>query len=597
MSELHRMPFGAECLDRGGTRFRIWAPAHDAVTLIADGRSLPMTAAGEGWFERIVDDAGPGTRYRYRLADGLEIPDPASRAQDGDVHDASIVVDPRRYSWRAQDWRGRPWHETVLYELHVGTFSPEGTFRGAISHLPHLRDLGVTAVELMPVADFPGRRNWGYDSVLTFAPESAYGTPDDLRALVDAAHGLGLSMFLDVIYNHFGPDGNYLPIWAPEMFRRDLLTPWGPAIDYRLRPARDLAIHNVLYWLEEYRFDGLRFDAVHTIRDEAAEHLLAEIAAAVASGPGRDREVHLVLENERNDPARLTPPTRAQWNDDWHHCCHVLTTGERGGYYSGYAVAPAADLARALAEGFVYQGETPPEDEGPRGEASAYLPATAFVDFLQNHDQIGNRAFGERLDTIAPAAAVEAVTAMLLIQPAIPLLFMGEEWGSRQPFLFFTDFTGDLAEAVRVGRRREFARFPSFADAAARDAIPDPNAVSTFERSRLDWAALDAPEHAARLALVRRLLRLRRDVIVPRLATMPGHAGRAAAVGERGVTASWTFADGSILSLRANLGPDRLAGFDPIEGEVLHASEGAVAGLAEGRLPPWSVVFAMAVPE
>ena len=451
---------------------------------------------------------GGSTRpRRARPARGIAIvwrtecwcPIPASRAQADDVHDPSVVVDPRRYAWRNTDWRGRPWRETVLYELHAGVL---GGFRGVARELPRLAALGITAVELMPVNDFPGRRNWGYDGVLPYAPDAAYGTPDELKALVDAAHDHGLMIFLDVVYNHFGPDGNYLSLYAPQFFREDRHTPWGPAIDFRRPEVRGFFTENVLYWLMEYRFDGLRFDAVHAILDQ---DWVDEMAAAVRATVEPGRHVHLVLEHH-NDASHLGKDIDAQWNDDGHNVLHVLLTGEDGGYYLDYADQPAWKLARCLAEGFIYQGEHSRYTGEPRGMPSGHLPPTAFVLFLQNHDQIGNRAFGERLTDAGGPAALEAAIALLMLCPQIPLLFMGEESASRTPFLFFTDHRAELADAVREGRRDEFARFPAFADPASRERIPDPNAPETFAAS---VPQADPALGPAREALYRRLIELR----------------------------------------------------------------------------------------
>jgi maltooligosyltrehalose trehalohydrolase len=441
------MTFGATYLGNNRTRFRLWAPGVPAVGLEVEGRpSLAMTAQRDGWFETEAE-CGPGVAYSYRLPSGQTVPDPASRAQADDVHGPSLVVDPGAYRWRHPAWKGRPWHETVLYELHAGTY---GGFSGVQADLDRLADLGVTAIELMPVSDFPGARNWGYDGVLPFAPDRAYGTPDELRALVDAAHGRGVMMFLDVVYNHFGPEGNYLGLYAPQFFRTDLHTPWGAAIDFRQPAVRRFFVENALHWLTEYRFDGLRFDAVHAIADQKwLDEMAAEIRTTL-----KGRHVHLVLEHDGNDAAHLRHGFDAQWNDDAHHVLHVLLTGERDGYYSDYAEAPARLLARCLAEGFAFQGEPSAYRKGEkRGTPCADLAPTAFVLFLQNHDQIGNRPFGDRLTETAHPDALKAAMALQLLAPNIPLLFMGEERLSRAPFQFFTDFRGELATAVREGRR------------------------------------------------------------------------------------------------------------------------------------------------
>jgi malto-oligosyltrehalose trehalohydrolase len=538
-----------------------------------------MTGASDGWFEADTD-CGAGTKYRYVLQDDTQIPDPASRAQADDVHGNSVVVDPGAYRWRHTDWRGRPWQETVLYELHVGAF---GGFANVARELARLADLGITAVELMPIAEFPGARNWGYDGVLPFAPECSYGSPEELKALVDAAHDHGLMIFLDVVYNHFGPDGNYLSLYAPDMFRGDVPTPWGPAIDFRRPEVRRFFTDNALYWLIEYRFDGLRFDAVHAIPEP---DWLDEMAAEVRTTIGRDRHVHLVLENDDNTANHLARDFDAQWNDDGHHVLHLLLTGEREGYYGDYADAPAARLARCLKEGFVYQGEPSPHRGGkPRGTDSSALPATAFVLFLQNHDQIGNRALGERLTALAHPAALEAATALLLLCPQVPLIFMGEEQGSVAPFLFFTDHNEELAKLVREGRRREFAGFSQFSDAGTLAQLPDPNAVETFDRSK----PAPNPAHAGlRERLYRELLAVRHAEIVPRLEGAQGVD--ASAVGPAAVLARWTMSDGSHLTIACNLGADAAA-IPTQEGKLLYASS-EVAGRAAltGSIPPYSTV-------
>ncbi|WP_188945256.1 malto-oligosyltrehalose trehalohydrolase, partial [Polymorphobacter multimanifer] len=463
--------WGASLTGPGRALFRLWAPDCDAVTLeIAGAPPLAMTGERGGWFGAEAA-ARVGTRYRFRLNADLVVPDPAARAQSGGVHGWSLVIDPDAYRWKNDGWRGRPWEETVIQEVHVGTL---GGFAGVAETLPRLAELGVTAIELMPVNAFAGTRNWGYDGVLPFAPAESYGTPDDLKALIDRAHGLGLMVFLDVVYNHFGPDGNYLGAYAGGFFDADASTPWGGAVAVESPAVFAFFRENALMWLGEYRFDGLRFDAVHAIGNPA---FLDRLAGDLRAATGPDRHVHLVLENEANDPDHLTPGRYdAQWNDDFHNVVHVLLTGENSGYYADFAARPAERLARCLAEGFIYQGQGSPNHAGtPRGKPSGHLPPTAFVSFLQNHDQIGNRAMGERLTLLADPAKLRAATALLLLAPQIPLLFMGDETGSRSPFLFFTDFDADLADAVREGRRREFAKFEAFADPSARERIPDPN--------------------------------------------------------------------------------------------------------------------------
>jgi maltooligosyltrehalose trehalohydrolase len=562
------MQFGAKFLGEGRTQFRLWAPAQESVGVaLENGPIVPMARSPGGWFEAILQ-CPAGTHYRYRLADGMLVSDPASRAQAHDVHDPSIVVDPNAYQWRNISWHGRPWCEAVLYELHAGLL---GGFRGVQRELARLASLGITAVELMPVNDFPGKRNWGYDGVLPYAPDAAYGSPDELKALIDAAHDHGLMMFLDVVYNHFGPDGNYLSLYAPQFFRTECHTPWGAAIDFRRREVRDYFTENVLYWLTEYRFDGLRFDAVHAILEQ---DWVDEMAATVRAGIEPGRHVHLVLEHH-NDASHLERDVDAQWNDDGHNVLHVLLTGEASGYYQDYVDQPAWKLARCLAEGFIYQGEHTLYTGDARGMPSAHLPPTAFVLFLQNHDQIGNRAFGERLTTLTDPAALEAAIALQILCPQIPLLFMGEETASRTPFLFCTDHAPQLADAVREGRRNEFAKFPAFADPGNRARIPDPNAPDTFAAS---VPRGDPAQGAAREALYRRLLGLRASVIVPRLAG--ARALSAEVVGPKAVLARWRLGDGAVLTLATNLDPHPVA-IDIAGGQPLFTN----APVSDGRLP------------
>jgi maltooligosyltrehalose trehalohydrolase len=566
--------WGPQRLADGRVRFRLWAPARETVTLEIDGAApVAMTAADGGWFEAEAD-APPGTRYRFRLSDDLTVPDPASRAQADGVHGWSLVVDPDAYRWRHDDWRGRPWREVVVQERHAGL---DGGFSGMIARLPALADLGITAIELMPVAAVSGTRNWGYDGVLPYAPAAACGSPDELKALVDAAHGLGLMVFLDVVYNHFGPDGNYIGAYAPDFFDESRHTPWGGAIAFGREAVARYFIDNARMWIEEYRLDGLRFDAVHAIGDNG---FLDRLAAEIRAGAG-DRHAHLVLENESNDAERLRHGRfDAQWNDDFHNVLHVLLTDEDQAYYRDFAEHPAERLARCLGEGFIYQGDPSPNHDGkPRGTPSADLPPTRFVSFLQNHDQIGNRAMGERLTLLTAPEKLRAATGLLLLCPQIPLLFMGDETGSRSPFLFFTDFHDDLADAVREGRRKEFAKFPAFADPEQRAKIPDPNALRTFEASRPE----PGPDAAGWLALYRDLLAVRRDRIVPHLDG--AMAAGAAAIGAKAVTARWTLGDGSTLTIALNLGEEPVAFDAPADEALLHRIGEPVSG---GRLAPAS---------
>ena len=607
MKRRHDMPFGAECGDDASVRFRLWAPAARKVDLCLVGsngsRTLSMEPRAQGWFELATDAATAGTKYRFRIDGGQEVPDPASRFQSEDVHGPSEVIDSTTFNWQDGSWRGRPWEEAVIYELHVGTFTPAGIFSAVAERLDYLADLGVTAIEVMPVADFPGKRNWGYDGVLPFAPDSAYGRPEDLKALVQSAHERGLMVFLDVVYNHFGPEGNYLNGYAPQFFTDRHKTPWGNAINFDgpdSRTVRDFFMQNALYWLTEYHFDGLRLDAVHAIIDDSKPHILAEIANAVRSSLDPDRHVHLILENDRNQARYLQRTAHcqiqgydAQWNDDIHHALHVLITGEHDGYYLDYSQCPLDQLGRCLVEGFAYQGEPSRFRNGDvRGEPTARLPPSAFISFLQNHDQIGNRAFGERIATLAEPPAVRAAMAILLLAPSPPLLFMGEEFGSKTPFLFFCDFEKGLAEAVAAGRRNEFARFARFNDPTSRAGIPDPNAAATFESSRLDWNDLAQPPHHEWLDFHRRLLKLRCQHIVCHLADACAIQARYEVLDDRGLRAHWDFPDGAKLDLLANLSADSLGGIVPPASKLIFASEGvSEKTLKRGTLLAWSVAW------
>lgn len=555
--------FGPLWLPHGGARFRLYAPACDRVLLRLESRTgarstaRPMERTTDGWHWLDCPGCEPGDRYAYDVGSTV-VPDPASRFQPAGVHGPSELVDLEAYRWRGA-WRGRPWHEAVTCELHVGAFSPEGTYEGVEARLDHLARTGYTAIELMPLSHFAGRRGWGYDGVLPFAPHAAYGPPSALQALVDAAHERGLMMLLDVVYNHFGPEGNHLPRYWPGLTNPHVHTPWGNAIDYdlvRARAVREFVIENARYWLREYRFDGLRLDAVHAIHDGQERSLLRELASTLRR-EFDGRELHLVLENDDNDARLLERESSAplwysaQWNDDVHHGLHVALTGEREAYYADY-VPGASQLPRALAEGFAFQGERMEVRGLARGTPSGHLPWTAFIDFLQNHDQVGNRAFGERLAALAPEAGLRAAQAVLLLSPHVPLMFMGEEWGTLRPFLFFCDFDEPLATAVRDGRRREFAGFAAFADNASRERIPDPVDAATFEASRLDWGELRQPRARRHLEHVRRLLALRREQVMPWLAATAGRGSTRWETHGTAFVVRWSAA-GRALVLRANL--------------------------------------------
>lgn len=588
--------FGPQ-ISPAGVTFRLWAPAAKRVALrletpVADSPArepLALAPRGDGWHEIFVAGAGDGTRYRFRIDDEIDVPDPASPFQPADVQGPSEVVDHDRYRWQTTAWKGRPWTEAVICEAHVGAFTREGSYRAMIERLDHLVATGFTALELMPLADFPGRRNWGYDGVLWYAPDSVYGRPEDLKQLIDEAHRRGLMVFLDVVYNHFGPEGNYLGRYAPEFFC-EAETPWGAAIDYTRPEVRAFAIENALHWLANYRFDGLRLDAVHAITEQGTPPMLRALSAAVgALAAASGRHIHLVLENDDNCASLLAPQIdppagryRAQWNDDYHHAWHVLLTGEGHAYYRDYVDDPRRAIRRCLAAGFAYQGEASAHRGGAaRGEPSGALSPLAFVDFLQNHDQIGNRALGERLESLTTPEAIAAALSITLLAPMPPLLFMGEEWGARQPFPFFCDFTGDLASAVREGRRREFAA----AYEKYGEDIPDPLADSTFIMAHLDWTDPAGAPGRARLALVRELLAIRRRAIVPHLA--------AAEFLDAGIASG----DG-LLSQRWRLGTHTLALLANLSDQAI-ATPGAMPGapLWGGPPPPelarWSVHWSL----
>ena len=573
----HQLPFGAEIQPDGNTLFRIWAPSSPDLQLRIGNDTMPMHAEPGGWHS-LRAPAPAGTPYCYVMPDGLAVPDPASRLQRTDVHDPSVVVDPGSYIWRHPDWKGRPWHEAVIYECHAGLM---GGFKGLEAELPRLAALGITAIELMPVNDVPGQRNWGYDGVLPFAPDTALGNPDELKSLIDAAHGLDLMMLLDVVYNHFGPDGAYIHALAKLFFREDLKSPWGAAIDFRRPEVREFFEQNALYWLNEYRFDGLRYDAVSHIKEDA---FLVEMASKIRKTTD-DRKIHLTLEHEDNRAALIRTVDGdslydAQWTDDFHHAMHVLLTGETEGYYEDFTDATNL-LVRCMAEGFAYQGQVSKHSGKPRGEPSGYLPTTAFIIFLQNHDQIGNRALGDRLTASVAPESLRAATAFMLLTPFIPMLFMGEETASKTPFQFFTDHHDELAELVRTGRRSEFGAFAAFKDESRRAHIPDPNAIETYENSR---PCPGDPTHAAWLASI---LALRREHVTPNI---PGcRTAGAEAFAPGAIRATWKREDAKILTVLLNLGDKPIKptpASPPTRGDIIFS----IGGATPSDLPPSSLV-------
>ncbi|MDO7911289.1 malto-oligosyltrehalose trehalohydrolase [Pseudomonas sp. 22-AL-CL-001] len=542
---MHR--HGVHFLDATSARFALWAPNARDVSVVIGQQAFALQSDPEatGWFIGEVP-CQPGDHYFYRFTntqnESQDVPDPASRYQPEGVHGPSQAVDTGAFEWQHDTWTGRPWQEAVIHEQHVGV---HGGYAGVAGQLPRLAELGITAIELMPVAQFPGKRNWGYDGVLPFAPQNSYGKPEELARLVDQAHGLGLSVMLDVVYNHFGPDGNYLHSYADDFFDEGKQTPWGASIDFKRPEVREFFIQNALMWICEYRFDGLRLDAVHAIDNP---DFLKELARRVRAAAEPGRKVWLVLENEHNQAFLLEEGFDAQWNDDGHNALHVLLTGETEGYYQDYEDQPIQKLARCLGEGFVFQGQKNRHGKA-RGEPSGHLPPSAFVLFLQNHDQVGNRALGERLTRLCTPEALRAATTLLLLSPMIPLLFMGDEQGSRSPFLFFTDHHDELADAVREGRRAEFKGFAAFESSEDREQIPDPNDPKTFEASR---PLTDTPAAEEWQALYRALLELRRKHVVP---SLPGIKSEGVTVlTDKALSACWRLENGDQLRIDLNLG-------------------------------------------
>ncbi|HSU16928.1 malto-oligosyltrehalose trehalohydrolase [Longimicrobium sp.] len=578
-----RLPFGANVSD-AGTGFRVWAPGHERVDVVLYGPDAeavhPLEAEDGGWFGCTLGGAGAGARYRYRLDGGDAFPDPASRAQPGGVHDPSEVVDPSAFAWTDEGWQGVEAEDLVIYELHVGTFTPEGTFDAAISRLADLAELGVTAIELMPVASFPGARNWGYDGVDLFAPQASYGGPEGLRRLVDAAHARGLGVILDVVYNHLGPEGNYLPAFTSGRYFTDRhKTPWGDAVNFDgpgSAPVREFVIQNALHWAYEYHVDGLRLDATHAIVDDSPVHVLAEMVTRVRESLPPGRCFEFIAEDERNERRVVTPRADGGWGftgvwaDDFHHAVRRLIAGDREAYFADYD-GTVKEVATALRKGWLYEGQRSRNHGTPRGTPADGLPPTAFVHCIQNHDQVGNRAMGDRLHDAAPLAATRAAAAVLLLSPYTPMLWMGQEWAASAPFQYFTDHPEELGKRVTEGRRQEFGKFSAFADPAVRERIPDPQAEETFLRSKLDWNERGRMPHTGMLALHRALLHLRRTH--PALRRRDRRSFAAAAVGDGALILRRTGDDGSALLLVAAFEGD--VSIDLTSREETRAPDGA----------------------
>ncbi|AFL51616.1 malto-oligosyltrehalose trehalohydrolase [Sinorhizobium fredii] len=567
-----RKTWGADLTSGDDAHFRLWAPDERAVRLILNGAPHAMRALDGGWFE-VSGRARAGDRYWFELSDGTRVADPASRAQAEGASGPSVLVDHSAYEWKAASWRGRPWEEAIISELHVGCFTPEGTFRAAARRLPHLAEAGITAIEIMPVAEFPGSRGWGYDGVLPYAPHHVYGTPDDLKALIDAAHGLDMMILLDVVYNHFGPEGNSLPRYASRFFNGDRPTPWGASIAFEEPAVRRFFIENALYWLRDFRFDGLRLDATDQIRDTSEPHFLAVLAREVRE-TFVDRSVHLVIEDatrrrklvRRNGDGSIAHFT-AGWNDDFHHGLHVVATSEARGFYRPFAKRPWQAMREAMTEGFA-ASETTEKPAAHRPEGT--VPPQARVSFLQNHDQIGNRAFGERLASLARNDQLRVMTAMLMLSPQIPLLFMGEEYGETQPFLFFADFRGDLGEAIRRGRQGEAENFGGMPRGKTVDDLPDPLDPRTFAASKLCWERAESEAGRKHLAFIRQLADIRQRHIAPLMGQCDLPSFEVYPARDGIVAIDWSF--GPVLELRANLSAERQS-VPPIHGEPIFGGE------------------------
>ena len=610
------LPIGAESQPAGGVHFRVWAPRRRQVAVVIEGppppfptveggpeglglAEHPLTPEPDGYFSGFVPTAGPGTRYRYRLDDGPTLPDPASRWQPDGPHGASVVVDPAAFVWTDSGWEGLRLPGQVIYELHLGTFTPEGTWAAAADRLPDLVELGVTAVEIMPVAEFAGRFGWGYDGVDLYAPHHHYGTPDDFRRFVDRAHALRLGVLLDVVYNHLGPDGNYLPEFALDYFTDRYANDWGESINFdgpKSAPVREFFTANAAYWIREFHVDGLRLDATHAIRDASPEHIAATVARA-ARDKANGRSIVVTAENDDRD-ARLARPASAGgmgldalWNDAFHHVARVALTGLRESYYRPYAGA-ARELVTAIRRGFIYQGQWCPHHERPLGHRTDGLPAHAFVNFLENHDQVATSLAGARLSQIADPALVRTLTAVLLLGPATPLLFQGQEFATTSPFVFFADHQPQLARLVRAGRADFLAAFPSLATPDARALLPDPADPATFESCKLDWS--EAARNAPALALHRDLLRLRREIHGPPLSLAGREDGGegwpevdAASLGEMAIAIRWFDLSGSDWLLLVNLG---------LEHDLSTPSEPLLAPPAPNGATPWLPVWSSGDP-
>ena len=508
---------------QNNVQFRVWSPTTRSIDLMVQRPEtppsvLPLQPSGDGYFTGTFPDIQTGTRYQFRINGGHSYPDPASRFQPEGVHGPSQVVDPSLFHWTDANWTGLRMEDLILYELHVGTFTPAGTFNGVREKLKALQDLGITAVELLPVADFPGNRNWGYDGVDLFAPARCYGTPDELRHLVNEAHALNIGVILDVVYNHLGPEGAYLGAFSPYYFSSRHKSPWGDAINFDdeyCRHARHFFIENALHWIHEYHIDGLRLDATHAMVDDSPTHFLKELAQKVHASLPKKRNVLLIAEDDRNQAQLILPSDRGGygldgvWADDFHHQVRCLLAGDDEGYFQDFT-GNIEDLAKTIRQGWFYTGQNSVFRKRARGTSTEGISLQKFVHCIQNHDQVGNRAMGDRLHFEVDLASFRAASALLLLSPATPLLFMGQEWGASTPFCFFTDHPEALGKAVTKGRQNEFRQFKAFSQPDAILSIPDPQALATFVSSKLNWEERHRQPHAGILGLYRDLIKLRK---------------------------------------------------------------------------------------
>jgi maltooligosyltrehalose trehalohydrolase len=597
------LEFGARPMPDGSTRFRVWAPRAESLSvkiLGAPERTLRMERSGDNVFETVAPETSAGADYMYIIDDEKERPDPVSRWQPGGVHSPSRVVDPNEFTWTDDRWKGLPLKDLVIYELHVGTFTTAGTFEAVIEKLPYLKSLGITAIEIMPVAEFPGGRNWGYDGAHLYAPQSTYGGPFGLKTLVDACHREGLAVLLDVVYNHLGPEGNYLGDYAP-VFSKSYRTPWGDALNFDSAESdgvRRYFVENALYWLTEYHMDGLRLDAIHRIVDKSPRHILAEIAYEFGKqAESLGRMAWTIAESDLNDVRVIRTQAaggyglHAQWSDDFHHSLHSVLTGTRRGYFADFG--RLEHLAKALREGFVYDGCRSEFRKRRHGTPSAEIPGERFVAFIQNHDQIANGYWGDRLAALATPAQQRVAAALLLSAPNLPLFFMGQEWGASAPFLYFTSHTDEqLARGVREGRKEEYASFLEAEEIGSSnmdEGFADPQAQETFERSKLNWSQLEESPHREILHFYRDLLALRRehsslsncDKSLTRVQYDESErwiaVERGDSAGERSLLVCNLSADARSLQLKVGRGRWRL---------VLWSSDAAYGGEPENTSPP-----------